>query len=220
MTIQEYNYTYLEDWQSKLLQAVEEGNEAIINICINTINSLFPDIRDEANYILANMVHNPITGFINFRNSLYLNLMEKKLREMYPLTFSNNAISQLFYASNRKLCNSYSTNSGKQISREDLLKTIGYSIKIAQICAPSNPLYEQAADTLIVCKAINDSLSGQKVTNPTAKMFHYANEFITKEVLKQAQIDDEKSLMHGMSLLVDLAIDLFISPSHQAYTRK
>ena len=76
MTIQEYNYTYLEDWQSKLLQAVEEGNEAIINICINTINSLFPDIRDEANYILANIVHNPITGFINFRNSLYLNLME------------------------------------------------------------------------------------------------------------------------------------------------
>lgn len=110
------------------------------------------------------------------------------------------------------------TQIGKQISRDDLLKVIGYSIKIAQICDPSNPLYEQAADTLVVCKAINDSLSGQTVTNPTAKMFHYANEFITKEVLKQARTDDEKSQTYGMSLLVDLAIDLFISPSHQSYT--
>lgn len=216
MTMQEYNYTYLEDWRSKLLQAVEEGREAIINICINAINSLFPDIRDEVNYILANTIHNPITKFMNHRNSLYLNLTEKRLREKYPLTFSNNAISQLFYAPNRKLCNSYSTNSGRQISREDLLKAIGYSIKIAQICAPNNPLYEQAADTLIVCKAIKDSLSGQKVTNPTAKMFHYANDFITKVVLKQARTDDEKSQTHGMSLLVDLVIDLFISSSNQS----
>ncbi len=28
--------------------------------------------------------------------------------------------------------------------------------------------------------------------------FHYANEFITKEVLKQAKSDDEKSQTHGM----------------------
>lgn len=209
--MQENNYTYLEYWRNRLLQAVVEGNEGIIDICINTINSLFPDIRNEANYILANTVHNPITEFTNHRNSLYLNLTERKLREKYLLTFSNNAISQLFYAPNRKLCNSYRTNSGRQISRDDLLKAIGYSIKIAQICAPSNPLYEQAANTLIVCKAINDSLLGQKVTNPTAKVLHYANEFITKEVLKQAQTDDEKSLTHGMSLLVDLAIDLFMS---------
>lgn len=211
MPMQENNYTYLEYWRDRLLQAVVEGNEDIIDICINTINSLFPDIRNEANYILANTVHNPITEFTNHRNSLYLNLTEKKLREKYLQTFSNNAISQLFYAPNRKHCNSYSTNSGRQISRDDLLKAIGYSIKIAQICAPSNPLYEQAANTLIVCKAINDSLSGQKVTNPTAKMLHCANDFITKEVLKQAQTDDEKSQTHGMSLLVDLAIDLFMS---------
>lgn len=216
--MQENSYTYLETWRNNLLQAMVEGNETIINICINTINSLFPDIQHQANYILANTVHNPITEFKNHRNSLYLNLTEKKLQEKYPLIFSNNAISLLFYAPNRKLCNSYSTNSGRQISREDLLKAIGYSIKIAQICDPSNPLYEQAADTLVVCKAINDSLSGQKVTNPTAKMFHYANEFITKEVLKQARTDDEKSQTYGMSLLVDLAIDLFISPSHQSYT--
>lgn len=218
MTVQENNYTYLENWRNNLVEAIANGNEAIINICINTINSLFPDIRNEANYILANTVYNPITEFTNHRNLLYLNLAEKKLQEKYPLAFSNNAISQLFYAPNRKFCDSYSTNSGKQISREDLLKAIGYSIKIAQVCAPGNPLYEQAADTLIVCKAINDSLSGQKVTNPTAKMFHYANDFITKVVLKQTRTDDEKSLTHGMSLLVDLAIDLFISPSHQSYT--
>jgi len=205
------NYIYLEDWQNNLLQAMVEGNEASINICIDALNSLFPDIQNLANYILANTMHNPITEFTNHRNVVYLNLTEKKLREKYALTFSNNAISQLFYTPNRKLCNSYSTNSGKQISRDDLLKVIGYSIKIARICDPSNPLYEQAADTLIVCKAINDSLSGQKVTNPTAKMFHYANEFITNEVLKQARTDDEKSQTHGMSLLVDLAIDLFMS---------
>ncbi len=209
--MQENNYIYLEYWRNKLLQAVVEGNEAIINICIDTINSLFPDIQHQANDILASTIHNPITKFTNHRNSLYLNLTEKKLRERYPRTFSNNAISQLFYAPNRNLYNNYSTNSGKQISRDDLLKAIGYSIKIAQICAPSNPLYEQAADTLIVCKAINDSLSGQKVTNPTAKMLHCANDFITKEVLKQARTDDEKSQTHGMSLLVDLAIDLFMS---------
>lgn len=209
--MQENNYTYLENWRNNLLQAMVEGNEAIINICIDALNSLFPDIQNQANYILADTMHNPITEFTNHRNAVYLNLTEKKLREKYSLTFSNNAISQLFYAPNRKLCNSYSTNSGRQISRDDLLKFIGYSMKIAQICDPSNPLYEQAADTLIVCKAINDSLSGQKVTNPTAKMFHYANEFITKEVLKQARTDDEKSQTHGMSLLVDLAIDLFMS---------
>ena len=216
--MQGYNYIYLEDWRNKLVEAIATGNEPVVRICIDTINLLYQDIRDEANFILANTVHNPITEFTNHRNSLYLNLTEKKLREKYPQTFSNNAISQLFYAPNRNLCNSYNTNSGKQISRDDLLKVIGYSIKIAQICDPSNPLYEQAADTLVVCKAINDSLSGQTVTNPTAKMFHYANEFITKEVLKQARTDDEKSQTYGMSLLVDLAIDLFISPSHQSYT--
>lgn len=209
--MQENNYIYLEYWRNKLLQAVMESNESIINICINTINSLFPDIQHQANYILAHTVHNPITEFTNHRNSLYLNLTEKELRKKYPRTFSNNAISRLFYAPNRSLCNNYSTNSGKQISRDNLLKVIGYSIKIAQICAPSNPLYEQAADTLIVCKAINDSLSGQRVTNPTAKMLHYANDFISKEVLRQARTDDEKSQTHGMSLLVDLAIDLFMS---------
>ncbi len=212
--MQDNNYIYLEDWRNKLLQAVMEDNEAITKICINTINSLFPDIQHQANYILANTIPNPITEFTNHRNSLYLNLMEKKLKEKYSLTFSNNAIRQLFYAPNRIHCNSYSTSSGTQISQEELLKVIGYSIKIAQICAPNNPLYEQAADTLIVCKAINDSLHGQEVTNPTAKMFHYANEFITKEVLKQARSDDEKSQTHGMSLLVDLAIDLFMGPSH------
>lgn len=207
--MQENNYIYLEDWRNKLLQAVMEGNEAIINICINAINSLFPDIKHQVNYILANTAHNPITEFTNHRNSLYLNLTERKLREKYQLTFSNNAIRQLFYAPNRNLCYNYSTNSGKQISRDDLLKAIDYSIKVAQIYAPSNPLYEQAADTLIVCKAINDSLSGQEVTIPTAKMLHYANDFITKEVLRQAWTDDEKKQTHGMSLLVDLAIDLF-----------
>ena len=61
MPMQENNYTYLEYWRDRLLQAVVEGNEDIIDICINTINSLFPDIRNEANYILANTVHNPIT---------------------------------------------------------------------------------------------------------------------------------------------------------------
>ncbi len=212
--MQENNYIYLEDWRNKLLQAVMDDNEAIIKICINTINSLFPDIQHQANYILVNTVPNSITEFTNHRNLLYLNLTERKLREKYPLTFSNNAINQLFYASNRIYCNSYNANSSKQISRDELMKVIGYSIKIAQFCDPSNPLYEQAADTLIVCKAINDSLHGQKVINPTAKMFHYANEFITKEVLKQARSDDEKSQTHGMSLLVDLAIDLFVSPSH------
>lgn len=209
--MQEYNYIYLEDWRNKLIGAIATGNEPIVRICIDTINLLFHDIRDEANFILANTVHNLITEFTNHRNSLYLNLTEKKLREKYPQTFSNNAIRQLFYAPNRNLCNIYNTNSGKQISRDDLLKVIGYSIKIAQICDPSNPLYEQAADTLVVCKAINDSLSRNKFTYPTAKMFHYANDFITKEVLKQARTDDEKRQTHGMSLLVDLAIDLFHS---------
>lgn len=207
--MQESNYIYLEDWRNKLLQAVVEGNEASINICINAINSLFPDIQYQANYILASMVHNPITDFTNHRNSMYLNLAETKLREKYPRTFSNNAIYQLFYAPYRNICNNYSTNSGKQISRDDLLKVMGYSIKIAQICAPCNPLYEQAADALIVCKAINDSLLGQKITNLTAKMLHYANDFITKEVLRHARSDDEKSQTYGMSLLVDLVIDLF-----------
>lgn len=207
--MQEINYIYLEEWQNKLLQAMVEGNEAIINICIDTIKSLFPDIQHQVNYTLANTTHNSITEFTNHRNALYLNLTENKLREKYPRTFSNTAISQLFYAPNRNLCDNYSTHSGRQISRDDLLKAIGYSIKIAQIYSPSNPLYEQAADTLIVCKAINDSLSGQKVITPTIKMLHYANEFITKEVLRQARTDDEKSQTHGISLLVDLAIDLF-----------
>jgi hypothetical protein len=211
--MQSINYIYLEDWRNKLVEAIANGNEPIVRICIDTINLLFHDIRDEANFILANTVHNPITEFTNHRNLLYLNMTEKKLQEKYPQTFSNNAISQLFYAPNRNLCKNFNTNSGKQISRDDLLKVTGYSIKIAQICAPSNPLYEQAADTLVVCKAINDSLSGWKFTNPTVKMSHYANDFITKEVLKQARTDDEKRLTHGMSLLVDLAIDLFVSPN-------
>ena len=46
-------------------------------------------------------------------------------------------------------------------------------------------------------------------TNLTAKMLHYANDFITKEVLRHARSDDEKSQTYGMSLLVDLVIDLF-----------
>ncbi len=199
------------------MQAVAEGNKASIDICINAINSLFPDIQHQANHILVNTVNFPIIGFTSHRNSLYLCLMENKLREKYSLTFSNNAICQLFYASNRIHCNSYSTNSGKQISRDDLLKVIGYSIKIAQACAPSNPLYKYVADTLDVCNAINDSLLGHNATNPTAKMLHYANEFITKEVLKQAKSDDEKSQTYGMSLLVDLAIDLFLSTT-KSYT--
>ena len=36
--MQESNYIYLEDWRNKLLQAVVEGNEASINICINAKN--------------------------------------------------------------------------------------------------------------------------------------------------------------------------------------
>ena len=35
MTVQENNYTYLENWRNNLVEAIANGNEAIINICIN-----------------------------------------------------------------------------------------------------------------------------------------------------------------------------------------
>lgn len=95
----------------------------------------------------------------------------------------------------------------KQFTVGDMLDVSKYAIKVAQMIDPSNDNYEKAGAAITVFQGIEHTLNNQSDNGSPRKMLHLANDFLTSVVKSQAKSDEQKGIITGISILVDLTID-------------
>lgn len=96
-----------------------------------------------------------------------------------------------------------------ELSVDGLLKVCGYAVKLAQVVEPDNKLYDKSSAAVSVFKGLVLVLNNKGSDNKFAKMLHLAKDFLVNAVKPSLASKGEKSVLVGMSLLVDLVIEFF-----------
>lgn len=222
------NINQLDSYYTSLYTAIIQRNKVEIINLITAINSLFPNVQNEAEKVTANRLCQecsalganplsiervpwsslPISSLIANATD-YLGVMDFKLRQNYVYTFSMKAIQTLYYPQ-------YPFNPAQilyekqenKLTVSDLLSVVGYATKILESLYPSN-FTTQTKEALTVLKSITLTLNNQPVNKPLNKALHFTNDILTTVVKPALEKSEDRQTVNHFSLLIDLAIDFF-----------
>lgn len=226
------NIDILDSYYTNLHIAITRKNKVEIINLITTINSQFPDIKNETEKVTANRLRQECSA--SRENSLfiasvpwpslrmsqlianatdYLWVMDLKIRQNYIHTFSMGAIQTLFYPQFPFTRNQILyENQGNKLTVSDLLSVIGYATKILKSFYPCHHT-AQIEKALLVLKSIDLTLNNQLVNKPLNKALHITNDILTTFVKPTLPVQQES--LNNLSLFIDLTIDFFCKKTLQ-----
>ena len=92
----------------------------------------------------------------------------------------------------------------------DLLSVAKYSLQVLEIIQP-NENTSDISDTITVMQSIDLALNNKPYEKPLNKSLHIVNSVLTSVVKRNLENNSDKRFVSTMGLLIDLAIDFFIS---------
>ena len=92
----------------------------------------------------------------------------------------------------------------------DLLSVAKYSLQVHEIIQP-NENTSDISDTITVMQSIDLALNNKPYEKPLNKSLHIVNSVLTSVVKRNLENNSDKRFVSTMGLLIDLAIDFFIS---------
>ena len=92
----------------------------------------------------------------------------------------------------------------------DLLSVAKYSLQVLEIIQP-NENTSDMSDTITVMQSIDLALNNKPYEKPLNKSLHIVNSVLTSVVKRNLENNSDKRFVSTMGLLIDLAIDFFIS---------
>lgn len=98
----------------------------------------------------------------------------------------------------------------RELTVGDLLSVINYSMSILDTFQPSQKTQE-IQDVSIILKNLDLALNNKKSDSPVNKSLHLVNSILSSTITKSLDKEKDKRNVSQMSLLVDLAIDFFVS---------
>jgi len=92
----------------------------------------------------------------------------------------------------------------------DLLSVAKYSLQVLEIIQP-NKKDSDISDTITVMQSIDLALNNKPYDKPLNKSLHIVSSVLTSVVKRNLENESNKRFVSTMGLLIDLAIDFFIS---------
>ena len=92
----------------------------------------------------------------------------------------------------------------------DLLSVAKYSLQVLEIIQPNENTLD-ISDTITVMQSIDLALNNKPYEKPLNKSLHIVNSVLTSVVKRNLENNSDKRFVSTMGLLIDLAIDFFIS---------
>ncbi len=154
-------------------------------------------------------IHQSSIESIDLNLSFCIQIINKKLNSFYNVPISNHAIRTIFF-SPVKLSNEdviYS-NQGKKLTVSDFLSVLDYAKKFSEAYLGVD--CEKYSEALQAIKTVDLALHHKKEDKPLNKTLHLVNNILTECARKAHKEENEKRIVSGISLIIDLAIDFLV----------